>query len=117
MLLWLQGISNGISLLVYIQNLHHNRNIFAHSIVWCVPMVVHMCCVMYVHTHKVIAHFGTTVMLILGQGFFPEFNFMLGCAMALCHRWSMYVFSNYALNNLWRMCVQSGQNSCRGFEN
>jgi hypothetical protein len=29
----------------------------------------------------------------------------------------MYVFSNYALNNLWRMCVQSGQNSCRGFEN
>jgi hypothetical protein len=81
-----------------------------------VPMVVHMWCVMYVHTHKVIAHFGTTVVLILGQGFFPEFNFMLGCAMALCHRWSMYVFSNYALNNWWRMCVQNGQNSCCGFK-
>ncbi len=33
-----------------------------------------------------IAHFGTTVVLILGQGLFPEFNFMLGCATALCHR-------------------------------
>jgi hypothetical protein len=61
---------------------------------------------MYVHAHKVIAQFGTTVVLILGQGFFPEFNFMLGCAMALCHRWSMYVFLNYALNNWWRMCVR-----------